>query len=126
MRLVELFTVLAVLISLLGLLAMSTYFAGENTKQIAIRKVLGGDVSSETWRSVSSYMVMTGIACLIGIPLAVWAARLYLQRFAYRVEGYGWVFVAAAVIAIVIAFATVLWQTLKAAKTNPAIELKKE
>ena len=126
MRLVELFTILAVLISLLGLLAMSTYFAGENTKQIAIRKVLGSDVSSETWRNVSSYMVMVGIACAIGIPLAVWAARLYLQRFAYRVEGYGWVFVAAAVIAIVIAFATVLWQTLKAAKTNPAIELKKE
>ena len=126
MRLVELFTVLAVLISLLGLLAMSTYFAGENTKQIAIRKVLGGDVSSETWRNVRSYMVMVGIACLIGIPLAVWAARLYLQRFAYRVEGYGWVFAAAAVVAVIIAFATVLWQTLKAAKTNPAVELKKE
>ena len=126
MRLVELFTVLAVLISLLGLLAMSTYFAGENTKQIAIRKVLGSDVSKETWRSVRSYMVMVGIACAIGIPLAVWAARLYLQRFAYRIEGYGWVFVAAVVVAVAIAFATVLWQTLKAAKTNPAVELKKE
>ena len=126
MRLVELFTVLAVLISLLGLLAMSTYFAGENTKQIAIRKVMGGDVSSETWRNVRSYMVMVGIACLIGIPLAVWAARLYLQRFAYRIEGYGWVFAAAAAVSVVIAFATVLWQVLKAAKTNPAMELKKE
>ena len=126
MRLLEIFTLLAVLISLLGLLAMSTYFAGENTKQIAIRKVLGSDVAGETWRNVRSYMVMVGIACAIGIPLAIWAARLYLQRFAYRVEGYGWVFVAAAVVAIVIAFATVLWQTLKAAKTNPAIELKKE
>ena len=126
MRLVELFTILAVLISLLGLLAMSTYFAGENTKQIAIRKVLGSDVTSETWRAVRSYMVMVGIACAIGIPLAIWAARLYLQRFAYRIEGYGWVFIAAAVVAVVIAFATVLWQTLKAAKTNPAIELKKE
>jgi putative ABC transport system permease protein len=123
---VELFTILAVLISLLGLLAMSTYFAGENTKQIAIRKVLGSDVTGETWRAVRSYMVMVGIACLIGIPLAVWGARLYLQRFAYRIEGYGWVFVAAAVVAVAIAFATVLWQTLKAAKTNPAIELKKE
>ena len=126
MRLVELFTILAVLISLLGLLAMSTYFAGENTKQIAIRKVLGSDVSKETWRAVRSYMVMVGIACAIGIPLAIWAARLYLQRFAYRIEGYGWVFVAAVVVAVAIAFATVLWQTLKAAKTNPAIELKKE
>ena len=126
MRLLELFTVLAVIISLLGLLAMSTYFAGENTKQIAIRKVLGGDVTSETWRSVRSYMILVGIACAIGIPLAVWAARLYLQTYAYRVENYGWVFVVAVIISLVIAFGTVLWQTLKAARTNPATELKKE
>ena len=105
---------------------MSTYFADENTKQIAVRKVFGSDVSHETWRNVRSYMVLTGIACLIGIPLAVWAASVYLERFAYRVEGYGWVFVAAVVISLAIAFGTVLWQTLKAAKTNPAMELKKE
>jgi len=126
LRLVELFAVLAVLISLLGLLAMSTYFADENTKQIAVRKVFGADVNSETWRNVRSYMIMTGIACLMGIPLAVWAARVYLERFAYRIEGYGWVFVVAVIISLAIAFGTVLWQTLKAAKTNPAVELKKE
>ena len=126
LRLVELFAVLSVLIALLGLLAMSTYFADENTKQIAVRKVFGADVSSETWRNVRSYMVLTGIACLVGIPLAIWAARLYLHRFAYRVEGYGWVFIVAVLISLAIAFGTVLWQTLKAAKTNPAVELKKE
>ncbi len=126
LRLVELFAVLAVLISLLGLLAMSTYFADENTRQIAVRKVFGSDISQETWRTVRSYMVLVGVACLIGIPLAVWAARLYLERFAYRIEGYGWVFVVAVVISLAIAFGTVLWQTLKAAKTNPATELKKE
>ena len=126
LRLVELFAVLAVLISLLGLLAMSTYFADENTKQIAIRKVFGSDVSQETRRAVRSYMYLVGAACIVSIPLAVWAARLYLERFAYRVEGYGWVFVLAVVISLAIAFATVVWQTLKAAKTNPAIELKKE
>ena len=126
LRLVELFAVLAVLISLLGLLAMSTYFADENTKQIAVRKVFGSDVTHETWRNVRSYMILVGVACLVGIPLAIWAAQVYLQRFAYRVEGYGWVFVVAALISLAIAFGTVLWQTLKAAKTNPAIELKKE
>ena len=126
LRLVELFAVLAVLISLLGLLAMSTYFADENTKQIAVRKVFGSDVTHETWRNVRSYMILVGVACFVGIPLAVWAAQVYLQRFAYRVEGYGWVFVVAALISLAIAFGTVLWQTLKAAKTNPAIELKKE
>lgn len=68
LRLVELFAVLAVLISLLGLLAMSTYFADENTKQIAVRKVFGADVNSEMWRNVRSYMLLVGIACAIGIP----------------------------------------------------------
>ena len=126
LRLVELFAVLSVLIALLGLLAMSTYFADENTKQIAIRKVFGSDVTHETWRNVRSYMILVGVACLLGIPLAIWAAQVYLQRFAYRAEGYGWVFVVAVVISLAIAFGTVLWQTLKAAKTNPAVELKKE
>ena len=126
LRLVELFAVLAVLISLLGLLAMSTYFADENTKQIAVRKVFGSDVTHETWRNVRSYMILVGVACLVGIPLAIWASRVYLERFAYRVENYGWVFVVAVIISLAIAFGTVLWQTLKAAKTNPAIELKKE
>ena len=126
MRLLELFAVLSVLIALLGLLAMSAYYAGENTKQIAVRKVFGAEVMGETWRNVKSYMVMVGVACVIGIPLAVWAARLYLERFQYRVENYGWVFFAAVVIGIVIAFATVLWQTVKAAQADPAVELKKE
>ena len=126
LRLVELFAVLSVIIALLGLLAMSTYFADENTKQIAVRKVFGADVDSETRRNVRGYMILTGIACAIGIPLAVWAASVYLERFSYRIEGYGWVFVVAVIISLAIAFGTVLWQTLKAARTNPAIELKKE
>jgi hypothetical protein len=92
----------------------------------AVRKVFGSDVTHETWRNVRSYMILVGVACLVGIPLAIWAAQVYLQRFAYRVEGYGWVFVVAVLISLTIAFGTVLWQTLKAAKTNPAIELKKE
>ena len=98
----------------------------ENTKQIAVRKVFGSDVARETWRTVRNYMILVGVACIIGIPLAIWAARLYLQRFAYRIEGYGWVFIVAVIISLAIAFGSVLWQTLRAARTNPATELKKE
>jgi len=105
---------------------MSTYFAAENTKEIAIRKVFGSSVEKETLRAVKSYMLMVLVACAIGLPLAIWAAGVYLQRFAFRIEGYGWVFAAALLISVAIAFATVLWQTLKAARTNPALELKKE
>ena len=126
MRLVELFAVLSILIALMGLLAMSTYFADENTMQIAIRKVFGSDVTIEIWHNVKSFMILSGIACVIGIPLAVWAAGLYLERFAYRTENYGWVFPAAIVISTVIAFLSVLWQIIKASRTNPAETLNKE
>ena len=124
--LIELFMVLATLISLLGLVAMSAYYTGMQTRDIAVRKVFGGSVATETARSVKEYMILVGIAVLIGIPVAIFLAERYLRQFWYRIEGYGWVFVVGAVIALLISFLAVLWQTLKAAKTNPAVELKKE
>ena len=126
MRLLEIFMLLAVLISLLGLLAMSTYYAGENAKGIAVRKVYGGTVKSETWRTVREYMLLVAVACVIGVPIAVWAAQRYLEGFIVRLEHYGWIFLVAVVISLSMAFLSVLWQTLRAARTNPAVALKKE
>ena len=124
--LIEIFMLLATLISLLGLVAMSAYYTGMQTRNIAVRKVFGGSVATETGRSVEEYMVLVGVAVLIGIPIAIFLAERYLRQFWYRIEGYGWVFIVGAVVALLISFLAVLWQTLKAAKTNPAIELKKE
>ena len=126
MRLLELFMLLSVLISLLGLLAMSTYFAGERSKDIAVRKVFGSTVDGELWHNVREYMILVGIACIIGIPIAVWAAQKYLESYIYRLENYWWIFVLAVILTFAMAFGSVLWQTLMAAKTNPAVELKKE
>ena len=125
-RLIELFMLVSVLISLLGLVAMSAYYAGLQTKGIAVRKVFGATVESETKRAVSEYMILVGIAIIIGIAIAIFLAERYLRQFWDRIEGYGWVFAVAAVITLLISFLAVLWQTLKAAKTNPAEELKKE
>ncbi len=124
--LIELFMLLATIISLLGLVAMSAYYAGMQTKDIAVRKVFGGTVASETRKAVTEYLILVGVAILIGVPIAVFLAERYLRQFWYRIEGYGWVFVAGALIALVISFLAVLRQTLKAARTNPATELKKE
>ena len=126
MRLMEVFMLLALLLSLMDLLAMSTFYADEKAHDIAVRKVFGGTVDTEAWRTIREYMVLVGIACLIGIPLAVYAAQEYLKDFIYRLEGYWWIFVVAVLLSGVIAFASVIWQVLKAAKTNPAMELKKE
>ena len=126
MRLLELFMILSVLISLLGLVAMSTYYSEQSTKSIAVRKVFGGTVEGELWRSVKGYMVLVGIAAVVGAPLAVWLCGKYLDRFAYRIDHYGWIIIVAVVVAMLMAFLSVLWQTLKAARTNPAEALKKE
>ena len=126
MRLVEIFMLLSILIALLGLVAMSTYYADEKSRDIAVRKVFGGTVDTEAQRTIREYMVLVGVACVIGIPIAVYAAQEYLKDFIYRLEGYWWIFVVAVLLTGLIAFVSVIWQVLKAAKTNPAIELKKE
>ena len=105
---------------------MSAYYAGIQTRDIAVRKVFGGTIASETRRAVREYLLLVCVAILIGIPVSIYLAGKYLEQFWYRIEGYGWVFAVAAAIALIISFLSVLWQTRKAARTNPAIELKKE
>jgi len=126
MRLVELFMAIATIIALLGLLAMSSYYADINTKDVAIRKVFGSDASKETKKGIKEYMIMVLLACLIGVPLAVYTAGEYLKQFTYKIEGYWWIFVVAVLITIFFAFLSVFWQTRRSALTAPAKELKKE
>ena len=126
MRLLEIFMMLAILISVLGLVAMSTYYVGEQAKSIAIRKAFGGTVVSETIKNVRFYMLMVGVACMVALPPAVWVADKYVERFVYRIENYWWIFFMAVVLAMAIAFAAVFWQVWSAARTNPVVELKKE
>ena len=125
-RLVEVFCLISILLSLLALVAMSSHYADANAKSIAIRKVFGGTIGTETRRGVWTYMLWIGISLLIAIPLAVLVCERFLQNYAEHITGYWWIFVAAALLTILLSLASVLWQTLKAARTNPAIELKKE
>lgn len=126
MRLMELFMILSVMISLLGLLAMSTYFSAEQTKQIAIRKVFGSDVAKETRRSVKQYAILVFTAIIIGIPVAWYLCQHYLEQYSYRIDSVVFSLVAAALLTIVFACVSVLWQVLRSAKANTATELKKE
>ena len=125
-RLVELFMALALLISLLGLVAMSTHFSRQGTKEIAVRKVFGSDTQQETFRMVRNYMLTVLIALGFGIPIAIFAAERWLEQFSYRIGHYGWVFPIVTLAVLLIDFGAILWQTLRAAQTDPAAELKKE
>ncbi len=126
MRLIEIFMLLSIMISLLGLVAMSTYYASESSRDIAVRKVFGATVESEVYGTVRRYMSLVLVSLFIGIPFAVWASGRYLEQFIWRLEGYWWIFVAAALLTLVFALCSVLYQVTAAARTNPASELKKE
>ena len=125
-KLLKIFAMLAVILSVLGLVAMSTYFASEREKGIAIRKVFGGTMASETRRNILEYMIITLIGSAVALPVAWIFCGRYLEEFAYRIDLTIWPFALAALLALVISLASVLWQTLRAARTNPAEALKKE
>ena len=124
--LVKLFMLLSLLLSALGLVAMSGYYADENSRDIAVRKVFGSTVDGEIKKTVFEYLILMAIASVVGVPFAVWLSGKLLEQYSYRISGYGWVFIVAVFVASLIALLAVLWQTLKAARTNPATELKKE
>ena len=71
-------------------------------------------------------LILTLVSIAIGIPVAIVLVNRFLERYAERITGYWWIFVSAAIFAMAVSIISVLWQTRKAAKTNPAIELKKE
>lgn len=126
MRLVDMFMAVAVLLSLLGLVAMSTHFASEREKTIAVRKVFGGTMQSEIRRNLKEYLIMILIANVIAIPIAVWVCGRYLEDFVYRIDLYPWIFVVTVVLSFVIAIGSVLWQIVSVARVNPVMALKKE
>ena len=126
LSLVRLFMLLSLLLSALGLVAMSGYYADENSRDIAVRKVFGSTVEGEVRNTVLEYLVLISVSAVIAVPLSIWLAGKLLEQYSYRISGYGWVFVVAVIAAALIALLSVLWQTFKAARTNPAEELKKE
>ncbi len=120
------FTIIAILISCLGLFGLATFSAEQRTKEIGIRKVLGASVQSIVALLSKEFLMLVLIAIVIATPLAWWAMNKWLQDFAYRTTIQWWVFVIAAIIAILIALITISSQAIKAALTNPVKNLRTE
>ena len=126
MRVMELFMVLAILLSFMGLVAMSTYYSSENTSDIAIRKIFGSTVQDETVGSIWKYMLIVLISGLVAVPVAVLACGRYLEGFIYRIGNHWWVYIIAVLLSLMISLCAVFIQIRRAARINPAEALKKE
>ena len=120
------FSAFAILIACLGLLGLSLFITVQRTKEIGVRKVLGASVSNIVMMLSTDFIKLVIIAFLIASPVASFVMNNWLQNFAYRINISWWVYLAAGLLAIVIALATVGFQAIKAAIANPVNSLKSE
>ncbi len=119
MLLVISFMVMAILISALGLFAMSLYYTEQQNRQIALRKVFGADVGSAVRTLSKSFLVMSVVSVVISAPLAVWGITYYLQGFYTKIAFPWWAVVLAALASLLISLLSVLGQTYGTATRNP-------
>ncbi|WP_094573019.1 ABC transporter permease [Mucilaginibacter xinganensis] len=120
------FAILAIIIACLGLFALAAFMAEQRSKEIGIRKVLGASVESITRLLSVDFIKLVALSIVIASPIAWWAMNKWLQDFTYRTTITWWIFAAAGLVAIVIALATVSFQSIKAAIANPIKALKSE
>ncbi|MEO6851967.1 MAG: FtsX-like permease family protein, partial [Mucilaginibacter sp.] len=120
------FTILAILIACLGLFGLAAYAAGQRTKEIGIRKILGASVSTIVATLSKDFIKLVFIAVVLAIPFAWWGMNKWLQDFAYRINVQWWMMAVAGLTAVLIALVTISFQSIKAALTNPVKSLRSE
>jgi putative ABC transport system permease protein len=120
------FAFLAVFIASLGLFGLSAFIVERRTKEIGIRKVLGASAASITLSFYREFVRLVGLAMFFAWPLAYFLARGWLNDFAFRISLGPWIFLLTGLLALFLALLTVGYQTLRAARANPAQTLQYE
>lgn len=123
-KIVGIFTSVAILISLLGLLAMSTYFVQQRSLEIAVRKVYGSDSHQILTQLIRSFLTYVGIAFILAVPVAWYFMSDWLKDYDYRITLSPWIFLGAGLFCLLIAFLSVLFQSWQAANRNPIESLR--
>lgn len=121
-----LFATLAIIIACLGLFAITAFTAEQRTREIGIRKVLGASVNSIVFLLSKEFGKLILIAFLIATPLGWYGVNQWLESYTYKTEIGLSVYLTAGILAFIIAFGTMCYQSIKAAMTNPVDSLKNE
>ncbi len=125
-QLVSLFTLLTIFISCLGLFGLASYMAENRIKEIGIRKVLGASVHSITALLSMDFLKLILVSLVIAIPTSWYFMSGWLESFAYRIAISWWTFALAGILALGIALATIGYQAIRAASSNPVKSLRTE
>jgi len=125
-KLLNYFTILAILIASLGLFGLASFTAEQRTKEIGVRKVLGASVGQLILLISREFTKWVLVANIIAWPLSYYMMNNWLQGFDYRIGLSWWIFISSGVLALIIAIITVSFQSVKAALANPVESLKYE
>jgi putative ABC transport system permease protein len=120
------FSFIAIFIACLGLFGLSAFTITQRVKEIGVRKVLGASIPQIVTELSKDFLKLVLIASVIALPIAWYAMSKWLLDFAFRISIQWWVFLMAGVIAVVIAFVTISFQSIKAAMANPVKSLRSE
>jgi putative ABC transport system permease protein len=120
------FTALAIIISCLGLFGLASFAAEQRKKEISIRKVLGATVGSLWFNLSKEFLQLVIISFVIGSAISYYYMDKWLSHYTYRTTISAWVFVATIAVSVAVCLATVSWQAIKAALSNPVNNLKNE
>jgi putative ABC transport system permease protein len=120
------FAGLTIFVGCLGLFGLATFTAEQRTKEIGVRKVLGASVAGIVALLSRDFLKLIATAIVIALPVAWWMMSRWLQDFAYKIDIAWWMFAGAAVISVVVALATISYQSIKAALMNPVESLRSE
>jgi putative ABC transport system permease protein len=122
----QVFAIVAIIISCLGLFGLATYTAQIKTKEIGIRRVLGATVTQVASLLAREFVLLVGISLLIATPLAWWSMTQWLQNYTYRTHLDAWPFLATGGTVLFLALLTVCIQAVRAALANPVKSLRPE
>jgi putative ABC transport system permease protein len=125
-KIISFFATAAILISIMGLFALTAFLTGQRTKEIGIRKVLGAGLSDLAVLLSKDFIRLVAIAVVIALPASWWATSAWLESFAYRINISWWIFAVAALVVLGIAIVTISIQTIKATVANPVKSLRME
>ncbi|MBL3657362.1 ABC transporter permease [Fulvivirga sediminis] len=125
-KLANIFAIVAIFISCLGLFGLTAYMTEQRTKETGVRKVFGASVLSLTSMFSKDFLKLVFISFIIAIPSAYYFINRWLEEFAYRIDLNAIPFLIAGIIAVLIALFTVSYNTIKAAVANPINSLRQE
>lgn len=125
-KIFSVFTAFAILIAAMGLFGLITFMSLERRKEIGIRKVLGASERSVVSLLSAELLVLVMVSVVIASPFAYWLSKKWLEDFAYRISISWWMFAGAIVGTLFIAFITLSFQAIKAARANPVKSLRTE